>query len=281
MVLRPYHIILLDTLSNLVSDSSHDQSSGCNRVKDATKQGKDVTSVDLTKATDLILADIIGDSFSVLDKELGNWIRVVRGMSFYNPSDNSPVSYITGNPMGLYTSFAGLAHFHNDIYQFSYHLVTGKDEIFESYQVLGDDSCCWNKDVATVYKYLLTILDIPISEGKSYYSTPNESVSVAEFAKRTFKNGQELTGISPSLSVSVFGFGIDCDLVNLPMLLIHLESTGHIMSQVHSSWIDKSIKLSLPKASRRRIKAISLFTQVQIFLYPGRVHLRHYMSGTF
>ena len=292
MVLRPYHKVLMETLRFIPCDSSFDQQSGAERVKAQTNVNKDVSSVDLSNATDLILADMICDDLSVMDTELSVWLDIVRGMTFYNPASQGICCYNTGNPMGLYTSFGGLAHWHNSMYQFSNFLVTGKrDRLFYDYQVLGDDSCCWDSKVSSVYKHLCKCLHLKISEGKCYYSNPEEGYSVAEFAKRTFINGIEITGCSQTLAQSVFGSGQSCSLEYIPLLLLHLESHGFLKEpktglnsrlRPHFSWtvFKRAVKHSCHKAGKRRIEALYLFTQVHVFLYARRLKKNVYYNDS-
>jgi hypothetical protein len=177
------------------------------------------------------------------------------------------------------------------MYQFSYFLVTGKtNEIFDDYQVLGDDSCCWNSKVSSVYKHLCECLHLQISEGKCYYSNPEEGHSVAEFAKRTFINGKEITGVSLTLAHSVFGSGKDCSLEYIPLLMIHLESHGFLREtktglettlRPHFTWtvFKRAVKHSCHKTGRKRMEALFLFTQVHVFLYTRR-HSRNFYNDS-
>lgn len=189
-------------------------------------------------------------------------------MHFFHPEIEVSLQYKTGQPMGLYTSFAALAHWHNDIYQFSNYLHKGKlNEIFQDYQVLGDDSVCWDTEVSTVYQYLLTTLEVPVSEGKSFAPViPGTKPNVAEFAKRIFVNGYELTGLSPTLCASVYGRKADCSLEYMPSLWLNVLSKGWVSNSCLLTFeaFKQSIKHSAPLTGQKRLKALFILCKISM-----------------
>jgi hypothetical protein len=64
---------------------------------------------------------------------------------------------------------------------------------FRDYALLGDDLVIANAAVATEYRALLSVLDMPVSEEKTHVS-----VDTYEFAKRWVHKGDEITGFSVS-----------------------------------------------------------------------------------
>lgn len=182
--------------------------------------------------------------------------------------------------MGLYTSFASLAHWHNDIYQFASYLHKGKyGEIFQNYQVLGDDSTCWETPVSQLYEYLLEILDVPVSVGKSFEPVvPGTKPNVAEFAKRVFVDGTEVTGLSPTLCTSVYGKASDCSLEYMPSLWLTLVAKGWISNPCLLTFgaFKQSIKYSSPKTGIKRINALFCLCKISMLYtlphYEDRVY---------
>jgi len=268
MPLKPAHDTLLRVLQRIPSDGSWDQDKASERIRLATIS-REISSLDLKDATNLIPAIMQADSLCNMDNIFTTWLDIAQKTTFLNPETDEVMSYNTGQPMGLYTSFAGLAHWHNDIYQFAYYLVTGnKQDIFQDFAVLGDDSCCWDTRVTAVYRYLLTLLAIEVSEGKSYVSVSATSnrPRVAEFAKRTFANGIEITGMSTTLANSVFGTSGDSNLEYIPSLCRNLFTKGWIQKYnlLTFETFKKSIKRSTPLVGAKRIKALYALTMIEI-----------------
>jgi hypothetical protein len=99
------------------------------------------------------------------------------------------VQYATGQPMGALSSWAMLAFLHHAIVQWSAlraGVLTANKPWYEGYAVLGDDVVIARDCVAKQYAGIMKSLDVGIGDHKSLIST---SGSTMEFAKRTFRNG--------------------------------------------------------------------------------------------
>jgi hypothetical protein len=89
--------------------------------------------------------------------------------------------------MGIYSSWALLAHFHHMVVRFSADRVGIRR--FVDYRVLGDDIVIRNDKVAESYREVKSAFGIGISKEKSIVSQ-----NTFEFAKRFFFQGTEVTG---------------------------------------------------------------------------------------
>jgi hypothetical protein len=76
---------------------------------------------------------------------------------------------------------------------------------FTSYAVLGDDVAIWSTNVARRYRKILTLLDVKISESKSFEPESLNGPCVAEFAKRISDRGIEITPIAPNQQAEAWG----------------------------------------------------------------------------
>jgi hypothetical protein len=193
--LKPLHDALFRSLRHISTDGTYDQISQASRVADATTRGP-VWSFDLTAATDRIPLIIQQDVMTFLSPTIGDlWTKILKSMIFENQGKG--YKYAVGQPMGLYSSWASLATVHHFIVQYC-SWRTGLNGPFLQYAVLGDDIAIWNKAVAEEYQRFMNVLDVSISEAKSYIPS-NDGPYKAEFAKRIFYNGHELSGVSPAV----------------------------------------------------------------------------------
>jgi len=102
------------------------------------------------------------------------------------------VRYNAGQPMGALTSWAVFSLSHHLLVQFSAYQATGRFEWFTAYALLGDDVVIANGAVAQSYLALLSAMEVEINLAKSLIS----SQGVFEFAKRTYRSGVDVSGIS-------------------------------------------------------------------------------------
>jgi hypothetical protein len=104
--------------------------------------------------------------------------------------------YGTGQPMGALSSWAMLAFIHHAFVQWSAYKA-GKVSLgkgwFPGYAILGDDVVIASKSVATQYGELMRRMGVGIGDHKSMVSRSGKAL---EFAKRTFYNGKDVSGIS-------------------------------------------------------------------------------------
>lgn len=190
---KPLHDYLMKVLRQLPTDGTWSQEGCANRVAAATAQGKKLHCFDLSAATDrfpvwftrLVLSLILGVEEAAL------WVEILTGRGY----DHKGVSYryATGQPMGTLSSWAAFA--------LSHHVVVliaaarcGLGPGFRDYAILGDDIVIFDDDVAEEYRDIMTSLHVEINDSKSFIATGG-----AEFAKRHFLRGREITGLSGSL----------------------------------------------------------------------------------
>lgn len=187
LAFMPLHSRLAGIAEHAFSDQSvvKDQQRGAYGVLRHLSEGKEVHSVDLSSATDRFPRDY---SIQLL-KELGmrNYARALDEVCS-KPWDSpwGPITYGTGQPMGLYGSFP-LFHLSNLMVASEAERFadmcwgdTGKPlEKFQNgstFYVVGDDIVFSDARVASEYRSTMEELGAPISEHKSF------SGKLAEFA---------------------------------------------------------------------------------------------------
>jgi len=126
-----------------------------------------------------------------------NYVTTVKGKKFSIPiSSTGSLIYGTGQPMGALSSWAMLAFIHHAFVQWSAFLA-GKVKLgtgwFAGYAILGDDVVIASQSVAKKYVELMTRMGVGIGAHKSMISGPGKAL---EFAKRTFMDGKDVSGIS-------------------------------------------------------------------------------------
>lgn len=114
------------------------------------------------------------------------------------------VRYAVGQPMGIKSSFDMMALTHHVVIQAAA-LRAGIDG-YKEYAVLGDDSTMVGSAVVEHYRAIMEELGVGISANKSV-SANREDFTGAEFAKRLFLNGTEVTGIPMHLLVNAVESG--------------------------------------------------------------------------
>lgn len=141
-------------------------------------------SFDLTSATDrfpLAFQRMVFERCFGADKAEA-WAHIMVHYPFETPGGRR-IHYRSGQPMGAYSSWAMFTMCHHLILQ--YIRKVHPDTV---YAVLGDDIVIRGEDGAQLYKEVMSILDVGISETKSHVS-----FNTFEFAKRWFHNGIEVT----------------------------------------------------------------------------------------
>lgn len=218
------HKVIYKVLRKIPQDGTYRQESAASAVQ--TQSGKSVVwSYDLTAATDLTPLQPQVQTLKFLDEEIGQgWNKILKTLTF--SFKGKPIAYGTGQPMGLYGSWAVFALTHHSIVQYAAFLEKKKYP-FKDYRILGDDIAIWDPQVAVRYSDIMqSCLEIKISKQKSI--TPDlrkpstDSVS-AEFAKRIFKNGKEISPVSPNILID-----FQQDYIQLVNLLDWLARRGYI-----------------------------------------------------
>lgn len=192
-LLRPLHNFLMGELRKLPMDGTWDQGKAADRVREETAKGTRLYSYDLSAATDrfpvrflvLVLSALVGaeaaEAWRVLLVDRDYWYK---GVAY---------RYAAGQPMGTLSSWASFALAHHVVVQIAAR-IAGYEGLFQGYVLLGDDIVIFEEDVATEYRILMTELGVTINDSKSV-----NGPGVAEFAKRVFRSGTEVTGVSGAL----------------------------------------------------------------------------------
>lgn len=163
------------------------------RVKEFTSKFKEVYCYDLKSATDRLPADLQEEILSVvIGKDLAKlWYDIMVKRTFHYGKKS--FTYNVGQPMGAYSSWPIMALTHHIIV-----LASGA----KNYALLGDDICLVGTKTAKKYIATMSSLGVEISLEKSVVPTKdskrNNTVS-AEFAKRIFRDGVEISPIPPKL----------------------------------------------------------------------------------
>jgi hypothetical protein len=192
--LKPLHDLLMEILKGLKSDMTYGQS-----IAPFGHSDHNYWSFDLTAATDRIpvmvyyhlLSHLFGSNYADSWRYLMTYIPF--SCSFIKGQKS--VTYATGQPMGLYSSWALLAITHHLFVRYSA-LKCGISH-FKDYRILGDDIVIRHDQVALEYKLLLQQLGVGISSQKSMVSK-----DTFEFAKRIFHKDEELTAFPITAFIS-------------------------------------------------------------------------------
>nr|DAZ87255.1 TPA_asm: RNA-dependent polymerase [Despoena mito-like virus] len=215
-ILKDIHVCMFKTLKSLPTDGTYKQNDAAKAVGQASMYN-DVWSYDLTSATDRIPLSVQGQIMEFLDEDLGKlWYELMQEFPYYHNGSKRTITYAVGQGMGLYSSWSNLAFFNHIMIQYSqylYNIDIKRHNIFyytNKYRVLGDDVAIWNKGCAKKYKYIIQeILEIPISEHKSFEPISYLKNRIAEFAKRIFIDGTEVTPIPPVILKESFRHVVD------------------------------------------------------------------------
>jgi hypothetical protein len=103
------------------------------------------------------------------------------------------------------------------------------------YLIIGDDIVISNDRLASSYKKLLRSLEIEFKESDSFVSTKDRSI--AEFAKRLFINGREISPLPLRL--------LESDLKSEAAFLVRSREIGHQLRFETSSYPGKSNRVEL------------------------------------
>jgi hypothetical protein len=166
--LRSSMVILQRELLKLSTDCTFDQDRGRSFLREGLSEGKTMHSIDLSQATDnfpFSLQEYVGSIVG-----LPQWSLDLLGKAgFHHPTKGGKeiLHYGTGQPMGLYPSFALFALTHNVIL----HTLSRRVGVTDSFRVLGDDVIISDSKLFTEYREFLREYSIPVSWSKSFSSS--------------------------------------------------------------------------------------------------------------
>lgn len=192
-VCKPLHDYLMKVLKKLPMDGTWDQGSAANRVAAMTAKGLKLYCFDLSAATDRFPGGFIAMVLSVLigDRAAALWLHLLTARDYWYKG--TAYRYSAGQPMGTLSSWASFALTHHVVVQIAA-MRAGHNRLFQGYVILGDDIVIADCDVAEEYRDLMAWFHVSINDTKSMVGT-----GAAEFAKRHFWKGQEVTGMPGSL----------------------------------------------------------------------------------
>lgn len=205
------HNYLFKWLRKQKEDGTFDQDSVCSVVKQWSVDSYP-ESADLSAATDSIPVEVQCEIIShIFGYQIGSlWRRVCTDRDFLVPDRaNLMVKYTAGQPMGILSSWAMLAVWHH-IMNRTCSLYLNKDPGETTYVVVGDDVCMDGADLFSIYRVLVgTVQGVGISKSKGFHQETQHmdnpltrqgiplSMTTAEFTKRVFCCGHEMTVIPP------------------------------------------------------------------------------------
>jgi len=196
--LRPLHNGLFKVLKRWdATDATFDQDRGFNIFLSKLSKGTTIYSYDLSAATDRLPITLQKMILNHFKPGFGDaWANLLTDRVFlikYKPKKlDGFVRYLTGQPMGAYSSWAMLALTHHVILQYSAYKVYKTYKWFDLYCILGDDIIIGDTNVARYYYMFMTkVLNVKINLAKSLISS-----NFGEFAKRIRSSKTDLSPLS-------------------------------------------------------------------------------------
>lgn len=184
--LKPLHMKLAKILNTLQTDCTFNQGQGVPVIKEWSKNSKENFSFDLSSATDrfprklqMKLLQKLTDSSSYAK----SWNDLMSDRDFYYKG--KPYRWNVGQPLGAYSSWPMFALTHHLVVIHAANVTNSEP----SYFLLGDDIVIQGRALAEKYKEILQHLGVEISQSKTLEG------SAIEFAKRLFKDGNEVTPV--------------------------------------------------------------------------------------
>jgi hypothetical protein len=195
-ILHPIHHGLYKLLYTIKQDGTKSHSEAAAIVKQWTAEGRKLWSIDLTAATDRFPKELqVAVMKGILGSEKASAWSQIMAIKPWSEFHESYIEYRVGQPMGAKTSWAIFALTHHTVLRLlCLHWKTPENP----YVIIGDDIVIANDNVAKSYIGLLDDLGVPYSKGKTIFPKEGDQPS-AEFAKRIFSGGVELSPLTSSL----------------------------------------------------------------------------------
>lgn len=168
-VLLPLHNYLYKLLARIDQDCTLNQTKHFKSFK--CLPGNKYYSVDLTAFTDLfpievnylIINTLFGEDFAKA------WKHLMVGIPFYDPHGGSYICYHSGNPMGLYSSWASTTLAHHFVLYLACQRI-GRNWKNSRYMLLGDDIVIGDDALYKEYLYLLSVIGCEVNMSKTHIS---------------------------------------------------------------------------------------------------------------
>jgi hypothetical protein len=239
--LRGYRNTLCEWLAAQPQDGTFDQDSVVEQIRLWTidpSSGTEPESTDLTAATDSIPVEVQQEIASVIMNNglAALWRSICTDRTFKGPNGED-LRYAMGQPMGISSSWESMAVWNHIMCRTANLYVHGLDFDLKQakYGVVGDDVTLQGTRVNFIYKFLVSTLQgVGISPLKGYHydnqqqgnRLPNikdgSPMVAAEFCKRIFCSGDEITPIPPDEVYTSFA-----DSTQFPELLFSLQRRGY------------------------------------------------------
>jgi len=201
-LLKPIHNQIMAVLNKIPMDGTKDQAGAFKRVLSCSK-GKNTYSFDLSSATDRFPLYLQVPVLQALyDKEFSElWKTLLTERDFYTNKEKKgrKIRWAVGQPLGCYSSWVVFTLAHHLVVQYAAYCAYPHKAFrlwdFQDYQILGDDIVIWDELVASFYKRFMDDHGVDINLQKSF--TSNNNTSFGEFCKRIFREGVDLSPLSP------------------------------------------------------------------------------------
>lgn len=180
VMLNPMKASLLRILKRIPEDCTFDQQKGVAWVERAQRDGRKVFSVDLSDATNHFSFDLQRIALESIFQHpewvnhLGLWEYVSKGRYGAHALGLPFVSWTKGQPLGTGPSFPAFAITHHAVLHHC-KVRVGKADT-DCYRILGDDIVITDEDVYNKYRSVLSQMECPVSESKTF-----KSEDLAEF----------------------------------------------------------------------------------------------------
>ena len=266
-ILQPVHDALFNIMRELGADYAHCQDNGFMRLRLLVACSSSyIASKDLSAATDmfplwfqrLVMEYIFGTDFADC------WANVMCRVPF-----QGGLYYHTGQPMGLYSSWAAFALSHHVLvhlaaWRLGDYSVRRQISVqpWDVYGICGDDVFIRYSSLSDVYSSLMGQCNVKVNNQKSFIAEPG-GLRIGEFVKRNAWRGYEISALSPNLITGAF-----MDYSNAYQLMSKLRGLGYpdkSLNQLVQLLKTGSLKFLNSKASTSRV--ISLMENIPFELY--------------
>lgn len=200
-LLLPLHESLMNHFRIIGNDATWNQETAVDQIRDWTNNGRQLSSFDLSSATDRWPAEkhqylVVKGAFG--EKIAKTWLFCMIRIPPYFHKEKKHIFYAAGQPMGTYSSWAVLNLSHHQTIRWI------SDELGKPYEyvVLGDDVVIADPKVAKAYRIYMRSLGVSISKTKSIICE-NGKPSSAEFARHILRDGRNVGTLSPNLLRSI------------------------------------------------------------------------------
>jgi len=260
-LLFPFHHDMMNVLGRIPQDYAFDQERAGSVLSDLLTKVTSSFSYDMVGATDRFPCWFQQLCLNCIKPNLGTTWASIMNLPVYRKRQKRTADkrfrsgfhfrYRVGQPMGIYSSWPVFSYCHHVLLRFSVWCVGLNPFNFLLYLLLGDDITILHRRVARCYYYVLTqVLGVGISTSKSY-TFPSSSQPGAEFAKRNFFGGKEVSPLSPSMLISLIT-GKDPSLVKTIVDRV-INRWRLYMKSSHSKFICEFFKRVLPVRRRNTV----------------------------